>query len=386
MMNSNLQKQNVTNFTNGLSYSISSVPWNLRFSQNATPFTSYSNNTLPSSATFPTVVGCAQPALYTYKLCPPGYVDNAVCPPQNITANTPLTFNYNSLTDANNRIVAYPLWMPSYAIVPINKDPARSVYGVQYGQSVRGIQFPDLMETSLWINFSGPIATQANVTIYGYDARNVPVAESTFIQVGEQAIQTNKAYNKVWQIVFSANPGVSVQVANGTFIGFPYALVNLGNVIKYSWPNTGVSATQVSVCNPWRKNFDLNDYTDLEPSELTSFPYTARGGIYLGTKQYLTGTSQLWITYYTQGADSANQTGISNNNRSQVLNTNTVQGNPAGLSTTYLSVGDFALNNVYKNTTSNFYKLTELVPYDLTGVQFPGDLDWINTYNAIATS
>lgn len=282
---------------------------------------------------FPLTSGVTMPQLCVYNLIPPPTVASSV--------------GYFLTTAFNGGVITLNTANTSGSGILITE--AISFNGNQ------AIKFANGLENSVWFSPASATVTGMNVTITGYDYCGVAVSEVLTINAGSVSgvIQSNKTYWLVTSITFSANPGVNVQIGNGYLFGLPYMLRSFSNVINAWWNNAQIDPTlYMGPANPWRST--APNMTAHTPDTLTT---SARGVIKVPSTAAPNGVRLLSTSYYVYGANAQTEAELTNLNQS-----------------TLTWVG------VQRNASNTAYVAPSLTEADLTGLQYPGDLPFINAY------
>lgn len=343
---------------------------------------------------FPLQIGVPVQTHFTFKFQPPSYSPICVTAGQVITANVPMVINHQNTygtANGNPALVSAVLYQNSFNVqLPedLNSPIAPSQFST--GPMVRSIMFPNLLDHVLYFY---PVTNGATtqficyVTIKGYDYRNVAVSETLIVNAGTGVFQSNKAYNSVFLIVFTADPGIQYSVGNGGAWGLPFALLDFQSIVCAWREQTYYTGNQLTgyvvPANTWRLNIPNNQPV------LTGSPNISARGIFKDT--VLTGTPDgdtvYSLTYVTYGNDSFFNAQLQNNALLglPLVQNNTQQKILANVSALCQIKAQYF--NPASNTSTNKGNpiLGYLVPQDLTGVQYPGDMDVINQYRVQIT-
>jgi hypothetical protein len=79
--------------------------------------------------------------------------------------------------------------------------------------------------------------TLAQVTVWGYDIRGVPMMERRDGPVGATTVTFQKAFKAISKIYFSAGTTANVTIGTSNVFGMPYRIVNSSQILKISFNN-----------------------------------------------------------------------------------------------------------------------------------------------------
>lgn len=329
---------------------------------------------------YPLNTGVSMPPMFMWNFLPPLFSAVSIAASQAITPNVPMTFNADSTKDATvtpNRLISSPFPARTFSVV--NNG---GINTLQYGATVPTSQLflgivneqttPDTMlipgqtDCSIAITFSSASVTATSLTLIGYDYRGVAVSETITIQTNtysQLTFYSNKAYAILVSATFTVNPAVNISLGWSSQFGFPYSLgKNRQSIIYASWGNTQFTTSQlqsnINNANNWRGSSPTSAPVLLSATPLND---SARGLITLPS--FSDGATLLSVLFSCYGADSQLNANLANKNQSALLTVNVVTNTPVPPKT----VG----NKVFPY----------LLPQDLTGVQYPGDIEFINAYN-----
>lgn len=203
-------------------------------------------------------------------------------------------------------------------------------------------------ERCVSITFGSFTLSDSDVTVKGFDYLGNEVIITEFIESGtsEIVLETNPL-SIITSVVFSVNPGTTIQVGNSNNIGLPYYLTNKAYITSCAWNGTAIDpqTSQVQAANNWRV------------STPTSSSGATRG--YITTPSDTNGTALLTCCYYVMGSDSELEAELNNANQSSLK-----------------------IASIQTSTGSNPQNvIPQLTQYDLTGVVYPADNDFIYAYN-----
>lgn len=198
----------------------------------------------------------------------------------------------------------------------------------------------------------GTTITSTTVTVKGFDYLGTAIEFSSVISGSVTSVTLLQPISIVTSIAFSndfnseGSEGLqTVSVGNSNIIGLPYYLKDYSYVMGVSWAGTALASTTATAGKNWRV------------SDPSSTPSPVRGCVTLPTAT--DGASLLTCCYYVYGSDSELNAGINNANQS-ALKVASIQ----------ISTGPKEQNVV-----------PFLTKYDLTGVVYPGDNNFIYAYN-----
>lgn len=195
------------------------------------------------------------------------------------------------------------------------------------------------------------------ITISGYDQYGVAMQETVTVTSGTVAYVTRKMWFYIESIVISNSVANVLIIRFNAQIGLPYFLPNKNYVVSAVWNNATVAANLINEGNLWRIT-----------AGASATSVDARGSINLtGTPP--NGVRKLFVVYYVYGEDSLLNTQLYNEN---VI----VESNRTSSTLSAFTQVEVAAN------VSNKPVLPYLVVYDTYGVQYPGNLAFINEYNA----
>ena len=298
---------------------------------------------------FPTNTGVSQPPICMMNYIPPtessaGYLAGS----QTIVVGVPMILNQSQIINGGI-VYSVPIANQSFNVSTNPFIPTQQQ--ITYGNNIYPCEaIPNQAEQNINLIWDGEAVDFATVTIKGYDARGVAVSENLTINIGNTSVSSNKTYASITSIVWATSPGVDVSVLWGASIGLPYALLNTQQVIYANFGGTAFTEANI-------QEFIQPAYAWRVTPPTSSTTQTARGKIttFGGT----TGNKVLTLMYYVYGADSLlNNQLLNESQSSQLLVSMQFDGN-----------GNAILN--------------QLVPQDLTGVQYPGDLPFINYYSQL---
>jgi hypothetical protein len=209
-------------------------------------------------------------------------------------------------------------------------------------------QFPCIQldcEREVSFTWTAPTTAPVNIVITGVDYRGVSISEQLTVDVGNTNNFSSKMYSIIQSINFSANPGVTFRVGNSNTIGLPYLLLNLADVVSCTWNNATINAFNGDVLTGinWRL---ANAGVPVNVPSLTNAVST-RGRVSLPSSP--DGLTILSLCYFVYGADSEVNGNLQNN--------------------WYTDITMAAVSNNFSGKAVFPY----LTPYDLLGVQYPGN-------------
>lgn len=206
-------------------------------------------------------------------------------------------------------------------------------------------------ERGISLSFSGgTLIANTTVTVTGFDYLGNALQFSQALSGTVGTVYINQPISIVTSVVFSANfnPGGSgavtnVAIGNSNIIGLPYYLPNLNSLIQVGWTGSEFLST-VTPGNNWRIT---------NPS---STPVPVRGSVNLPSNA--DGENLLTVLYYVYGSDSELNAELNNANQSSLK-----------------------IASIQTSTGSNPQTVIPyLTQYDLTGVVYPADNDFIYAY------
>jgi hypothetical protein len=226
-------------------------------------------------------------------------------------------------------------------------------------------------------NFTNP----GMITVTGWDNQFRSVTENV-LSNGTTTQVLTQSFKMIRSVYFSAYPWSvtsntnTCTVTGSNKFGLPYMINNNNSISVVNWNNAPLTINTVtSYGNIWRQ-------TGLKFTD-TSSNNDARGLIDLSGGTLPDGTIQLQVSFYAYGNDTrltdqlktyaayqADQ--LVNANRAYNYTKNSVYG-----SATQIVLA--------KNNTTGIITMPNLVSQDLYGAQFPADLDFITSYNKMAT-
>lgn len=230
-------------------------------------------------------------------------------------------------------------------------------------------------------NFTNP----GTITVTGWDDQFRDLTENV-ISNGTATQVLTKSFKFLRSVYFTSYPwsvnstSNTCTVTGSNIFGLPYLVNNNNSVAVVNWNNTSLAInTYVSHGSIWRQTgLVFND------SVATPSYNDARGTVNLSTQGTLpNGTTQLQVSLYVYGNNvrlndqlttyatyQANQ--LVNSNRSFNYTKNSVYGSAPQIVLT-------------KNNATGITTMPKLVSQDTYGAQFPTDLDFITSYNQMAT-
>lgn len=205
-------------------------------------------------------------------------------------------------------------------------------------------------ERDLYCSVLLPADEDLTITITGYDYRGVEVVSEFTLDEGETAASSPKMFSIIKSIFLEGSSAYPLSVGTGTNISLPYYAVSENQIMGVLFDNTIVSGAFTPGYD-WR----------LSAPTITSS--SARPYIAVDTD----GTSQLTVFMFVYGADSETNANISNFYA------------PA--------LASYSIQETASSTADTpIYAFPYLTPYDLVGLQYPGNSDFIEIYtNALAS-
>lgn len=295
-------------------------------------------------------------------IVPPPISTDCVAPAQECTPNVPLTLSSASTFVSNGTIDIQCTLVTSGT----NYEVQNLVYSTQTGFEtliVAGqlkylgdifptILFPSGMEFFIYFTLSDATTAIADFTIVGYDMYRKPVSEVIQIPVGTTFFTSLKGYNQIISITPNADPGVSVMVGTNenTPLGLNFLINNIESVLAVQFDG---STRPVFSGNTWRRAMPNSNYV-VWPGSSPTYTVSTRGCVVPEVAP--NGLDALSVYYYAYGADAQLSTQVQNQQQS-------------------------ALTIIQCAVVNNDYFLPNMNVYDLSGVQYPGDLPWIIQYN-----
>lgn len=202
-------------------------------------------------------------------------------------------------------------------------------------------------ERCISLNFPTVTTSDTEVTATGYDFLGNRIIVTADVPSGTTRQVLSNPMSIVESVVFSENPGVSIQVGNSNNIGLPYYLTNKSYIISCTWNGSAINpqTSQVQAAHNWRV------------STTTSTSGATRG--YITTSSNTDGTALLTCCYYVMGSDSEVEAELNNAIQSTLK-----------IASIQISTGSNPQNVI-----------PQLTQYDLTGVVYPNDNDFIYAYS-----
>lgn len=214
---------------------------------------------------------------------------------------------------------------------------------------------PDVA-SGLTIDFNA-LTANGVITISGYDQYGVAMQETVTVTSGTIRYVTNKMWFYVESIVINNSAANNITIGFNAQIGLPYFLPNKSYIVRAVWDNAVIASNLIIEGNKWRIT-----------AGASATSADARGSINL-TVTPPNGARKLFVVYYVYGEDSLLN--------AQLYNENVV------IQSGRTSSTNSALSQVLVDSnTSGDFVLPYLVFYDTYGVQYPGNLAFINEYNA----
>lgn len=306
---------------------------------------------------FPTHRGVPMQTVYTYNVIPAAFSTTCVVNSFLYQGNMPeggINVTLNSVDTLSAATVG---------------EPTTSVFTVPPYIS-RVIRFNNKSciqldcERNLYFIFSGVMATAPMITITGYDYRGVRVQEILETNTTYQFFTSTKPYSLIESINMSSNPQTRLSVGNFSAFGLPYYCPNASSILSMNWNGTYLNEDDFIPPVNWRFN---NPSPSIGPFPVFQDEDTfssARGMVVpVSSPNDLTGQDALVVQYFVYGADSEVNNNIGNYNQS-----------------------DISQWWIQRNASDTAYALPYLTSYDLTGVQYPGDSAFIESYTDLLAS
>jgi len=205
-----------------------------------------------------------------------------------------------------------------------------------YNPHINGILLD--CERTLVLTASASTTQSFTWTVTGFDYLGTAVTHSQNCSSGQTQYTMLQPFSIITSCILSQSPGVSVSIGSGNGIGLPYYLTNISNIVSMT------SGATVTPANNWRVT---NTTATTSPTRGFITPSSAPNG-----------TTLLNICYYVYGSDSEMNAELNNANQS-ALRIASIQHGAA--------------------TAQNVLPL--ITRYDLTGVVYPGDSDFIRIYS-----
>lgn len=203
-------------------------------------------------------------------------------------------------------------------------------------------------ERSILMSTQGDLTlADITVTITGYDYRGVEVISTWTIDEGSSYSSCPKSFSIVKSIYVVGNPSIDIAFGTNDVISIPYYLVSKNSIYSIVFDGEPLGTENIYLPNIWRT------------TPPTAIGGAARPAVVTGAN----GTGQLSMTMFVYGSDSE-------------TNANLINLHPSSL----------ALYYVQQNSNDSAYAFPYLTPYDLVGVQYPGNADFIAAYNKVLAS
>lgn len=320
----------------------SGIPQTVSFVNNS--FTSDTNG----GVQFPLQQGVPMQAIYRFKVIPAAVDNTCIAQPHTFGSAGFVTFNAAS-TPAPSGDIPYCTNVIYYKGQVINLPINPNFTG---GNGCLKLD----CERTICFNWGGATTNNFSITIAGWDYRGTAVCETLSYTSGSPAdgeTYSTKAYSIIGYIYVSGAPGNAFSVGTefdfGTpesgGIGLPYFAVNTTDIIMITWGGAVLDETNPDDFTPG------HSWREASPS-LTSGP--SRGVVTVSSPP--DGVTALCVTYFAYGADSETNANLQNLVPSTVVDYK-IQENVSG-------------NPVFPYLT----------PYDLVGMQYPGNMDAYQVY------